>query len=449
MNIPKFFRGKKILRKWVQDDHLHRLFTNASVLFSGNVISSLIGIVSMAMTARSLGVEQYGILVLITTYVVIVDNLVNFQSWQAIIKYGSDALEQKSEKDFKALIKFGFLIDISTALLGTLIAISFALIVGKLKGWDDHIITMINVFSITILFNLKGVPIAILRLFNKFHKIANQKVFSAVIKLLGITIAYFFGVGIWSFLLIFILCDIIGKLILIYFAYNELVKRRYHNFMLSKSRNISDKFSGIWKFAWTSNIHSSVRLSISEIDIVIIGAMVGASNAGLYKIVKKIGSTLMKLSSPLYQAIYPEIAKSISASDYCNTVNLILSPMKIITILAGFLLLLFLITGKTLITLILGAEYIGAYLPTMLYLIGSCIAIITFSFQPTMLSLNKAQLSLLILLFTSLIYLVFVYFLVNRIGIIGASLSYIIFYMLWAFIQGFAIIKAVKGRNNA
>ncbi len=95
-----------------QNELLRRLFKNAGILFSGNVVAGILGIASLAITARALGVDVFGILVIITTYVAIVDRLINFQSWQAIIKYGSDAISQGRDHDFKSLIKFGFILDI-------------------------------------------------------------------------------------------------------------------------------------------------------------------------------------------------------------------------------------------------------------------------------------------------------------------------------------------------
>ena len=169
MNIDKTIKNLGRPSHWLKDDLLTRLFKNAAVLFGGNMLASLLGFASLALTARALGVERFGFLVLITTYVAIVDNLVNFQSWQAIIKYGADALEQIHEEDFKSLIKIGFLLDATTAVLATILAASGAWFVGQWRGWDEEIVIMAAMYSFTILFHISGTPTAILRLFDKFN----------------------------------------------------------------------------------------------------------------------------------------------------------------------------------------------------------------------------------------------------------------------------------------
>ena len=103
-----------------------RLFRNTGLLVGGDTVSAVLGVLTFAITARALGTEKLGMLILIDAYVRIVDKLVNFQSWQFMIKYGSDALAAKDPSGFKALVKLGTIVDSLTALLGCAIAIALA-----------------------------------------------------------------------------------------------------------------------------------------------------------------------------------------------------------------------------------------------------------------------------------------------------------------------------------
>ena len=82
---------------------LKRLFKNSSILFSGNLWVSILGLASFALTAKALGTEQFGLLVLVTTYVLLIDKLVNFQAWRALIKFGSDP-SKYTKKQASAII---------------------------------------------------------------------------------------------------------------------------------------------------------------------------------------------------------------------------------------------------------------------------------------------------------------------------------------------------------
>ena len=432
-------------RQWLQDDLLRSLFKNAAVLFSGNMVASLLGLASLALTARALGVEQFGFLVLITTYVLIVDRLVNFQSWQAIIKYGADALEQGRQEDFKSLVKFGFLLDGATAVLGAVIAAGSAWFVSHWRGWDDQLVLMAALYSFTILFNISGTPTAILRLFDKFKLVAYQSVISSAIKLVGVTIVFLSGAGLWAFLVVWAIVDIVGKIILVFFAGQELKAKGYWGFWGNSAKAISQKFKGIWGFVWTTNIHSSVKLGLREGDIMLVGALIGPVGAGLYKIVKTIGSTMGKVTDPLYQAAYPDISRAVSAKNYSSIRNLILRTSKIIFIVAIACLCLFFVFGESAIYTLLGSDYVEAFIPSLVYLMGTFIAMITFTFQPTVLAFGKAHLSLYILTIATTAYLFILSALIVPYGLVGAAISFVLFYLIWAGMQVFLICRLLKG----
>lgn len=436
-----------MIRSLRNDILLSRLANNASVLFSANVIASLLGLVSLTLTARGLGVEQFGMLVLVTTYVLIVDRLNNFQSWQSLIKYGADALEQDRSDDFKSLIKFGFLIDGSTAILGAVIAASASGIVGGWLGWSQEHILMAAAYSVTVLFHVSGTPIAILRLLDKYKKIAAQQVYAALIKLVGVALAYQMDAELWVYLLVWALVDIIGNLLLLYFAHRELRNQKITDVSHASVASMSTRFSGIWGFIWTSNLHASVKLGLREVDIIVIGMITGPVGAGLYKIVKTIGSTVGKITDPLYQAIYPDLSNCVSRKNFDDFRHLIFAPMKLISVVVPPVILLFYLFGDYVIGVVLGESFVTAYWPTLVYLVGTLVAMITFAFHPALLALGKAHYSLLILIASTLLYLLLMYSLTIRIGLLGAAVSYLLFYVVWALLQ-FSVITVTTNRES-
>ena len=75
-----------------------RLFRNAATALIGTSGAQAIGLVTLAILVQSLGVTQYAYFVLGQQYMTIVDALVNFQSWQAVIKFGADAKTKGDER---------------------------------------------------------------------------------------------------------------------------------------------------------------------------------------------------------------------------------------------------------------------------------------------------------------------------------------------------------------
>ncbi len=150
------------------DSGFGRLMRAAGVLLSSQLVSSMFALLALALTARSLGPTQFGVLVLVQTYVAVVDQLFSFQSWQALIRDGAEFLERGRLGRFSHLVRFTWTLDIAAAIAGGLTAAALASFAGEWLGWDGTILTIAIVYSVVIAFNLTGTPIGILRLFDRF-----------------------------------------------------------------------------------------------------------------------------------------------------------------------------------------------------------------------------------------------------------------------------------------
>src|SRR3989338_3780280 len=179
-----------LITHWFSGELIQRLLKNAGILLAGNSIAYFLGFVSYLLTARSLGPQQFGVLITIQAYVLVIDRLVNFQSWQAIIKFGAEDLESGNINSLKSLIKFGFLLDFSTAILGTAIALAGYMFLTHVQHWDVQIAPIGRAYCFLILANLSGTPTAILRLFNKFKVYIIPQVVTQSLRFICIIAAY-------------------------------------------------------------------------------------------------------------------------------------------------------------------------------------------------------------------------------------------------------------------
>lgn len=118
--------------------------------------------------------------------------------------------------------------------------------------------------------------------------------------------------------------------------------------------------------------------------------------------------------------------------------------MKFLALIITVIIGTFFLFGEHVIELVLGSEYLLAYYPALVYLIGTFIAIVTFGFHPALLAVGKASLSFYILVFCTIIYLSVLFPLVALFGLIGAALAYVLFYIFWSIIQFLIINVYVK-----
>ena len=165
-------------------------------------MAAALGLIALALTARALGPEQLGLLALIEAYARVVDRLIRLEPWQALIKYGADALEGDRPEDFRSLLKFGVLVDAGGAACSAVVAVAFVVIAGPWLGWSEQTVQMAAVYSASLLFQLSATPIAVLRLFDRFGVFAWLEVATAAARVALFAVAFLTGAGLWTFLLL-------------------------------------------------------------------------------------------------------------------------------------------------------------------------------------------------------------------------------------------------------
>lgn len=434
---------------WWRDRLFVRLVKNSSTLMGGNAIAGLLGLASLAMTARALGADAFGVLVLITTYVLVVDNLVNFQSWQAVIRYGAGLLHDAGQDDFQSVIKLGLVLDASTAAAATVLAAMGAWVVGNARGWDPDVVALASLYSLTLVFHVAGTPTAVLRLFDRFDLLVYNQVLTAVVKVAGVAVAYAAGGGIWMFVSVWAAVEVIGNVSRIVLAAQELSRRKYTGVLQASLANLRGRFNGLWRFVWTTNVHASVKLALREADILLIGALLGAPAAGTYKIVKALGSRVSKLATPLQQAIYPDLARLAASGSYEDLLGLVRRPMLAVAMVGVVAVCAVGIFGDVLIGTVFGEAYEAATVPMVIYLVGVLVSMITFPFHPTLLALGRAGTSLAILSVSSTVYLVVLCYGAGRFGLAGAAASYVAFYLIWSILMTTVLVSLIRRSSTS
>lgn len=430
-----------IPKKYLKDKALFRLFKNSSILLSGNIVVIPVNLMSIFLITNSLGAKNFGILTLVISYVSLVDKLVNFQSAQTVIKFGSDAISKKDYSYFKAVVKLCFLLDILTALIGYFLSIFIAFSIRYYLGWSNEIVWLIVIYSFTTLVNISGPPAGILRLFDRYKLLTFYSVFFSIIKLIIIFTLHIYSFDMLVILIGITIAESLKRIVLIYLSFREMAYANCSGFMSCNMSIAIREFKDIRKFLVATNLHSSIKLSLSELDIFLVGIFLSPTSSGFYKIVKLIGSNLSQITAPLYNAIYPDLATAVSVKNSKKFYDLVLKPIPIVGIVVLFSNTIFNMFGKNLIELTIGKEFISVFYPSSVYLIGVSIAMCTFSLHPALLALGVPSKSLKILLFSSSIYIFLLCLLVKLFGLIGASISYVVFYVIWSVYQALEIHK--------
>lgn len=422
---------RKWIKQWFGDALFRRLIKNSSQLLGGSLAQSIMGFGAVILAARGLGPEKYGVLVLVQTYALIVDNLVNFQSWQALIKYGADALESEDGQNFRRLIKFGVLLDVGSAILGMLIIVGGASTLWAWEYWSSELALMLGVYSGVVLFNLRGTPTAILRLFDQFAAFAVQKAMTGLFRLVGVIVAFAIDATVWGYLFAWVLGDVAGYVLLLILGWRELASQGYNGIFQVSLDGLTDLFSELWYYVWATNMSGSVKMIVRRLDNVVVAAVLGTAAVGLYEVAKKFSKIANRLSNPFYQAVYPELSKLWSRKKREAFVRLVLQTIGI----AGLGALLIwggvVMFGRSILMYTVGVDYVEVYPVMIWYVFAVGIEVTSFSLAPAMLAMGRPRMQFVILVIAAALYFGALTVLLFTFGLLGAGMAYVVFYTSW------------------
>jgi O-antigen/teichoic acid export membrane protein len=433
-----------LLKDWAQNTALRVLARNAITLLGGNVASSLFTIVAMVLVARSLQPVEFGVFSLITAFVFVVDGLVNFQSWQAVVKFGAERIVESDGTRLSHLLRITFFLDMLCAMIGAAIGASSAFLLRNLLGWDMDTAQLGAVFSMVILARATGTATGLLRLVSKYGFLAMQQVVLGFSRLVLVCAAYFVHGSLGLFLLAWGVSEVIANLYLLGGAWREYSQRGLFHVTPMSRCEVRKDLRQLWGFVWTTNIHSSVKLAIRELDVLMLGAFAGPRAAGLYKMAKQVGLIFGKAVGPLYQAVYPELASFAVMKDRGQFVAMCVRPAIVVSLVFIAILVAFYFFGEVTIRVTVGVSYVAAFPAALVYLLGSLLSAATFTLHPAVLAMGDARGSLKVLVSSTVIYIsIFPYMTTNH-GVIGASWAYVVFYLVWSILMLYVVSNRVR-----
>lgn len=400
---------------------IRALVRNSGVLLSGVVIAQILGAATLAVTARSLGARSLGVLALVQSYVQIVDSIVKFQSWQAIIRYGS--IQLTTLERLSRLVKFGFSLDLATAIAGAVLAPLILWELVSIFDWPQETLGLGAIATLVILFDWAGTATGVLRLTGDFSIMSAVRIGMAAIRFGGAVAVWQRGGGIYAFMGVWAIGSAAETVTLAVLARRALFGLGAPALRTVTLQGVRTENPGIWGFVIATNLTTTLRLVTSQIDVFIVAAFTGASGAGVFRVAKGASQLLGKLSEPLYHAVYPQLARLWTNRDFVGFRRMVLLPSLSAGATAVCAFILMIVCGRPALIAVFGDEFASAYPVVVWQIAALTIAIFTISLHPALLAMGLARTSLYIQSAVTTVYLTVLAVLTARVGVVGAGMA--------------------------
>lgn len=419
-----------------------RIIGNTGILITGRVLNAVCSFVYVAWTSQTLGLNLFGVMLLITTFATLISDITRFQSWQTLLHYGSKAFQEKDFNQFDDVLAFCIRADFFSAAIGMLVGLGGILILGTSRlGWPAEVKPDALLCMLIILFMNIGWSTGMLRLCNRFKLVTIYEFITTCVRTGGCGIGYWLHMPLGYFLFIWCLtqftlfatCSYAGI-----YLFHQYTKRA---FPIRKIFQIKTPIEGMWKFTLSVSFNEILDSVFQQGGTLAIGSSLGAGEAAVYRVARQISNGLSKPAQMMIPTLYPEFIRFRDKGDWHG---MRLVTLKIFGLILGFSLLVFFLTvlvGERLFTYMLHYSWPGEKTILVLLVCSALFDICLVPIEPLLTVMKR--ISFVLKARTAIIgcYFVFLYGMMRVAGINGAALSSVISSFLMLIICAIPVVK--------
>jgi O-antigen/teichoic acid export membrane protein len=354
----------KIYHEWKQDKSLGEVIKNTGYMVTSNTASTGLTFIQGMLAAIILGPVEYGLLGMVVSFASNVNRLLSFRMGELVVKFAGEYIEKKENKKAAVVVKFAGIAEILTSLVAYLLLIILAPWAAKVFLKDPSFTPWIIIYGFALLVNLMTeTSTAILQIGNQFRKLATLNFLQSLITAIWIIILFFTKGDLIQVLMAYLAGKFLygsGIFLLAMKTMTELIGKNWWKASLSELEGKK----GLMKFAFSTNISSTLNLVIRDSEVLWVGYFLSPLYAGYYKFSVAVINAIILPVSQFITVTYPQINKKIISKQWKELKRLLrgTSTISLIWILlcVGGLI----IFGEWILSFIKD----GAYMPSLPYI---------------------------------------------------------------------------------
>ncbi|HHL43567.1 MAG TPA: hypothetical protein ENJ42_08120 [Hellea balneolensis] len=378
-----------------------RVAANTGLMVGAKALAALIGLFSLIIITKNLSISDVGTILFLHAYMLFFAEVATFQSWQAVIRFGTHDLAHQDTNALLKLLRFCMALDFVGAIVAFVLAVIGLLFLGQflplLPSFRDtgdiadvsQLVRLGIPYCLLILVHQGGASTGVFRLFDKFTPLAAQVLVMPVFRLLGAIIAWRIGGGVESYLAAWFVGSFLGYLAFPLLAAFELQSRKLLKPLLSAWPSLKSDRQGMWPFVWKANIDASLATGTTHLPLLLVMPIFGPAFVGAYKVADEIAKLLSEGVLLLDRVIYPEYARMITRGHVAHIWRII---FKASAILLGVGLALSAIVawiGPWLIGNMFGHDYQDAVILSILLMLAASIMGVAAPLYPVFYAAGK------------------------------------------------------------
>ena len=402
---------------------MRRVLANFWILIRGRGAAAIMAFGATALMARALGPAEFGMVVLIHTYAMLIRALLDFGSVDAIVRFGVPAHDARDHHALGRLIKVCRRIDKQASITAALLAFAVAPFAGPSMGMDNQHVGLLMAYSLVLITTGTGTATGILRMYDRFDILGRQMTIAPTIRFIGVVIAWWLSAPIQLFVAIWAIAYAAENFYLMWHAkhkYNTHIKHTLAGVSV-KGASLAD-FNGLRHFLWVTYWQSNLDVLPKHITTVLVGYLLGPAEAGLLRLARELSSMLSKPALLIRQVIFVDLTRNWNQGNQAFDVIAYRTAL-----LGGLLGMLFVVIsyffGEYLLAALLGQQFVAAKSVLTLMLLAATLDLAASPLRSALYAMGYAAKAMRLYVVSTTMYLGLFILLTKDMGLIGAGVA--------------------------
>lgn len=270
---------------------------------------SIADLAQIALVTHFLGLAEFGRLALAVAFVTLVARALDLRVAPVIVAFGA----RRARDDMQGVagvFQFGYLVDAVTGVVAFAVVASLSPFVGPALVGDDGALLVLLYAASVLASTLDDSSHSVLRLLDRFGLVAASGVALEVLRVVlvaGALVVFESLAWVVGALIAYQLVGATVRLTAARAAFRRASggERLFHPALA----RVRDERRAMLGMLLHTNAVSYARIAQTQLPTILVGALAGATNAGLYKIGMSAAGFVGRLSDPLYLAVLPRLAR--------------------------------------------------------------------------------------------------------------------------------------------
>jgi O-antigen/teichoic acid export membrane protein len=304
------------LRSLREDAGLVRLVRNSAWLFSASGAALVLSVPQTILVTRAVGASQYGVIVIVMTFVTTCNLVTAFRMNEFVVKYVAEALAGGRREAGGATIKVAMLAEACSSLVAFAGIWLLASLGADIFLDGETGAGLIHLYAPFVLCNLVFESASgVLQATDRFRLQAQIAVAGHVAKFIGVVLA---AVGPQS-VRAFLLADLAGQAVtagaLTVAAWREASRRFGGHWWRAPLRSLAPTRRAMLHFAVNTNVSGTFSAIHKNAEPLLIGSFRSSAEAGYFNLALRVVTLAMRPIEPMAKAIYPESTRQLAQGD--------------------------------------------------------------------------------------------------------------------------------------